>query len=136
MAELQLNDYARAATEMIERFRSEMEQKAKKLDEASSIIKKLEANTMPSAEDLKKLEEATRLRDALRKGAFEYSRTLDFKLRSLKLPKDTDQAAFTEVQRGLGGKLESLGLRLSDHLILKVKPIKLNGAMVEFKGKF
>jgi uncharacterized phage infection (PIP) family protein YhgE len=136
MAELQLSDYARAAAELIERFRIEMEQKAKRLDEASAAIKKLEANKMPTADELKRLEETTRLRDALRKGALEYSRTLDSGLRSLKLRKDTDQAAFTQVQRSLGSKLDSIGLRLSDHVILKVKPIKLNGVMFEFKGRF
>jgi hypothetical protein len=136
MAELQLSDYARAAAELIERFRIEMGQQAKKLDEASAAIKKLESNKIPTAEELKKIEEATRLREGLRKGALEYSRSLDFGLRSLKLRKDTDEAAFTQVQRGLSSKLESVGLRLSDHVILKVKPIKLNGVMFEFKGRF
>lgn len=136
MAELQLSDYARAAADLIERFRTQMEPTAKKLDEASVAIKKLEANKMPTADDLKELEEASRLHDALRKGALEYARSLDARLRSLKLHKDTDPAALSDVQRSLGSKLEALGLRLSDHVILKVKPIKLNGVMLEFKGRF
>ena len=141
MAELSLNDYGRAANDAIAAWKRDMEKSGKKLDSVCQEMMKLGQKKAPTAEEAKRLKDCTKLRDGLREYIVAESKKLDGTLRSFKLKKDTDVAAFGKVQEKVGTLLKD-GVPLGEHFSLTVKPpkplklLKLNETQFIFQGRF